>query len=582
MKRIIHIIFLSGCLLTGFQSAAQDLSPTVEVSRQYRGTLMNFVKPSVPMAVPDSVLRFNLEFDYSVFDNPFRGAYEFRPFLTEMELAGSTSLQKKLYLRAGAGYSLHPELDFVWTPLRNDSFRLSVYALHRSYVGDYRSLTPALSDGSLEIDSGNSRFYGYDLLSRGGVDGVYDWDGGIFHFDAGYYGTALKDTTVSRHYDGFDLKLGVASKQGADGGFTYRAAARYRYAEDNLDYRAPYPQSGIRLAEHEFGIDASAGGNFRPGHGIMIDFAADFASYGSAYDSNAASVALTPRYVFSCNRWKVDAGVKLALLLRNNPENAAVRMNTHKGQVVYPDVSVSFAAIREYMDIYLAAGGGPDINRYSALLDAVHRVSPLYNIVSGAPLLDNTVERFSVTLGLRGQLASRFRYDLSAGYRDFSNAPFDGWSLQAGTGIPAPAIGYSAARMFFALLDCSWNSQDVDFSGKFRYLGTDILEEGGIFAPPGFSGRVDFRYNWKRRIFVGADCSFATARISSVPSAAQTTWSEVRIPGYADLGVTAEYAFTRKFSLWLRGGNLLNMTIQRTPLYSESGIYFTAGICLNL
>ena len=138
---------------------------------------MNFVKPSVPMAVPDSVLRFNLEFDSSVFDNPFKGAYEFRPFLTEMELAGSTSLQKKLYLRAGAGYSLHPELDFVWTPLRNDSFRLSVYARHRSYVGDYRSLTPALSDGSLEIDSGNSRFYGYDLVSRGGIDGVYDWDG---------------------------------------------------------------------------------------------------------------------------------------------------------------------------------------------------------------------------------------------------------------------------------------------------------------------------------------------------------------------------------------------------------------------
>ena len=43
-----------------------------------------------------------------------------------------------------------------------------------------------------------------------------------------------------------------------------------------------------------------------------------------------------------------------------------------------------------------------------------------------------------------------------------------------------------------------------------------------------------------------------------------------------------EYAFTRKFSLWIKGGNMLDMTIQYTPLYSESGIYFTAGICLNL
>jgi hypothetical protein len=34
--------------------------------------------------------------------------------------------------------------------------------------------------------------------------------------------------------------------------------------------------------------------------------------------------------------------------------------------------------------------------------------------------------------------------------------------------------------------------------------------------------------------------------------------------------------------LWARGGNLLNMTIQRTPLYAQGGISFTVGICLNL
>ena len=54
------------------------------------------------------------------------------------------------------------------------------------------------------------------------------------------------------------------------------------------------------------------------------------------------------------------------------------------------------------------------------------------------------------------------------------------------------------------------------------------------------------------------------------------------IPGYADLGVYAEYVTSRSLSFWLRGGNLLNMTIQRNPLYAEKGPYFTAGICLNL
>ena len=56
----------------------------------------------------------------------------------------------------------------------------------------------------------------------------------------------------------------------------------------------------------------------------------------------------------------------------------------------------------------------------------------------------------------------------------------------------------------------------------------------------------------------------------------------LKVPAFADLGISLEYAFTRKFSLWIKGGNMLDMTIQYTPLYSESGIYFTAGICLNL
>ena len=57
---------------------------------------------------------------------------------------------------------------------------------------------------------------------------------------------------------------------------------------------------------------------------------------------------------------------------------------------------------------------------------------------------------------------------------------------------------------------------------------------------------------------------------------------EAVIPWYADLGVNFEYAINRSVSLWARGGNLLNMTIQRNPLYAEKGINLTVGICLNL
>ena len=54
------------------------------------------------------------------------------------------------------------------------------------------------------------------------------------------------------------------------------------------------------------------------------------------------------------------------------------------------------------------------------------------------------------------------------------------------------------------------------------------------------------------------------------------------IPGYADLGVCLEYAPSHILSVWARGGNLLNMTIQHSPAYAERGVNFTVGVCLNL
>ena len=66
---------------------------------------------------------------------------------------------------------------------------------------------------------------------------------------------------------------------------------------------------------------------------------------------------------------------------------------------------------------------------------------------------------------------------------------------------------------------------------------------------------------------------------STVASGGQVA---VRLPGYVDLGLSAEYRFNRRMSFWLYGGNLLNMTIQRTPLYAGSGIWFTAGFTFTL
>ena len=93
--------------------------------------------------------------------------------------------------------------------MRNDRFRLSVYADHRSYIGNYRSLgTDGLLPEAAIVPDG-THYSGHDLLSRAGVDGTFDWETGVLSFRAGYYGTAFKDTVLTRAYDGLDLNFDV-------------------------------------------------------------------------------------------------------------------------------------------------------------------------------------------------------------------------------------------------------------------------------------------------------------------------------------------------------------------------------------
>ena len=107
-------------------AVAQNLDPTVVVSRDYEGKLMEVHKPKIEMAVPDSVLRFDLEFDYSVSDSPYKGAYDFTPYVLDMKPSPTYRHNSRLYLNAGAGYQFHPELDLVWSPaLKSEAFKMN-------------------------------------------------------------------------------------------------------------------------------------------------------------------------------------------------------------------------------------------------------------------------------------------------------------------------------------------------------------------------------------------------------------------------------------------------------------------------
>ena len=568
-------------------ASAQNLDPTVEVNRSYEGKLMEVHKPMLEMAVPDSVLRFDLDFDYEVFDNPYKGAYEFKPYTMQLQPVGKAAEQKRLYMRLGAGngleaLSLHPSADFVWSPFLREKFKMDVYARHRSYVGEYRKVdAPDLSQKDVNLKMKSSyRRADYDFLTQAGVDARYDWADGTVRLDAGYYGIAERYGSQSNMYNALDVRAGVASKD--YGQFiNYDVYASYRFGIDRYDYKNLVEDS---LTEHEISVLGKLKAVLMDDHKAMFELGVDNHSYDFA---GVSKLTFAPHYLFRYGNWGFDAGFRIEALVHTGDSTCFAS----KGQVVYPDVTVDYQLIPGVMKAYAKIGGGTKVNSFSSLLAENHHFDMYYG--HGKAYMDNTIENISAALGLEGRAGARFTYGVRAGYAMYGNAPLE--TVVVGM-LPGddqlafmPGIAYAGYQNVYAGADLSWVTERIRLDAKatYRHSWYEDKEPEGYFLPAALTGEVAFEYNWHKRIFLGMDCDFSTGRRQGSVLFPDGTIKPAKVPGYADLGLNFEYLTTRSFSVWLRGGNLLgvnllNMAVQRNLLYAEKGIYFAAGICLNL
>ena len=562
-------------LLTCAALGAQNLDPTVEVRRTYEGKLLEAHKPSLEMSVPDSVTRFDLDFDYSVFSNPYKGAYEFNPYKMLMSPLTGRDSQRKFHMRVGAGYELHPYLDLSWATVSKDRFHLDVWANHKSYVGKYRNIFYSPSSEKLTWNKTDKTF-GYDLATNAGTTLRYDWYRGRFDMNAAYYGIHQKNMFRSgRSYDGVDVSLALSSKSEEEHYFLYDIRADYRFGADKY-----LNDTRKRLHEHVVSFNAVLGQVFGSRGSLLFDVGADFVSMASPVSTYAAGIHFVPHYAIAHGRWNFDVGVRLGLIFPSFAKGGPALYST-KGQFVYPDVKISVAAIPDAMKVYAKVGGGERMNTLASVLERNRHADAGFGTVK-SPIFDNTIERVSAAVGLEGRIGSRFSYDVRARYGYVHNALMDGVALDGGK--YRPILGYASYNRFQTIVECALRTDPFELEVEAVYdLTRFVTEPVGLFEPAEFEGNASLTYNWNRRIFVGADVRWATSMkgMIEVLSDSVISEAEAKIPGYADLGINFEYAFNRRISLWARGGNLLNMTIQRSPLFAEGGINFTAGICLN-
>lgn len=584
-------------LLAALSAAAQDLNPTVRVTNAYDGKLLQVRKPAQHMDIPDSLTKFDLTFDYSVFENPYKGAYEFKPYLVDMAPRPDAYDGRKFYLRAGAGVSLHPEFDLLWSPSFKVPFWLNVYASHNSYFGKYRrsfvSRRGADPGSELFVVTNHEKaaetiaeedYRGYEMRNTLGAEGLYEWEDGAFNFDVGYIGLATKLYETS-NYNALQLKTGVRSKDLGGSYMYYDANASWRFAMDDVSFSGG-PYESLKINDIKFW------GTFGPvinsENRFLVDASLDLSLYGGAFKTSMGLFSFTPKYLLSLDRLSLSLGARLSMPVRDSDLVYGYPLNAFDGQFIYPDVYADFQIVPERLDVYARVTGGATLNDYTAQKEDNWFFHPRMARNYG-PLSDLTAERINAAIGFRGNYSNRFRFDIYGGYRAVANGLLQTVfynSVKPG-GLPKdiyPGIVYGDYGMAYAGLKFVYDGSPVLFQGKMLYGWTNIAKKGlNAFEPAPFTMDLKLRYNWRDRIYAGIRGSMATARRGrAIPQTPATQLQDVKLPGWFDLGLNAEAVFSRSLSFWVDASNLLNMTIYRSPLYPASGIWFTAGLTLSL
>ncbi|MGN1233679.1 MAG: hypothetical protein ACI4UJ_09590 [Candidatus Cryptobacteroides sp.] len=566
--------------------SAQNLNPTVSVSREYEGKLMEVSKPSVKMAVPDSLTEFNLKFDYSVFENPYKGSYDFKPYNMDMRPDAEPYSGRKFYLKAGAGWQLRPEFDLVWEPSIGKRFKMDVYATHHSFIGNYKEIS---YDGK-NLGKTDGKWKGYNMDTRAGVRGSADLNTADIDFSLGYTGLHTKDFLSANGYNAADLHFRVNSDNPSSTHFYYDAALDFRYGVQGLgelEELQAAPASALRTNDIDF--KGTFGTVVRDHSHFLIDLGIGVSAYSALFEETDAIFSIIPKYVYRRGIANITVGAEVALKKSSKDSFQEFELHNAKGQIIYPDVHVNLAIVRDYLNFQAFATGGIDRNTYSSLKETNHFFNPYYGR-SHSALLNNTIEKYNVGGGFNGNIAGRFLYDVKLGYARYKNAIVDALQLvYADTELLTvlPGIDYRDYGAFCTDLRFGWESRSVSVDSHFRIMTTDIdKDEARCFEPAFFSGDFRAMYNYRRRVYAGITADFASRRrghtVSYNTLGSQMTSHLAYIPLYVNLGVEAEYAITRKFSVWLRGDNLLNMNVQRFPCYNAGGIGVTAGIILNL
>lgn len=555
MRKRSYVLF---CILALSVAAnaqnAGKLNPTVTVTNRFAGEIADFEMKTGQILIPDSLYRFDLNFDYTGFKIKYKGNDSFNPIHTELDMSERPYDGKRFAMTAAGGYGFPVLFDMNAVLKEKGRFKLGVYASNDSFWGRFDRILP-YEGNVLRPDA--STLSGFESRTKAGFDGRWDWKRSSLLLDLKYDGihSRMNEMGTSDMYNSATLS---ASYRFCNGGiFKMGVNASYTFG----GYAAGPSVSQLRLMENIYKADMYFIFAVAKVHSIDIEAAFNMTDAFGANIKGAAfggyNVLASPMYYFSGND-RLYLGVGASMLYSGSVTN----VDTGRPFTVFPRIKFRWKAVKDYLVVYSDASLDGEV--WGAGSNAKEN---LFYVQDDTRTI---VKHYKTDVGLRGNIAGKFHYDMYAGYFNVQGAPLCAVSMTGDAGGPLAYVIHEKNLRSINAGTSMW----LDFA-SFRFTG-DLLYRYFINAeemtalPSWLEASADLKYQYRSRFWIHAGAAYKSDYKAG----------DYKVPYYVDLKAGMGYNFRKSFALFIEGANLLNYSRQNVPLYSRAGWELMLGIKL--
>ena len=602
------ILFLS---LATAATAQQKIDPTLEVKRDFDVNLLEIQKGKLKTRFDDSISKFRLNFDYSIFDKPMTNLYEFTPLPSARPEEETTVRSPLFYASGGINLPFNPHLQLYLQPRLSAPLSLVFYGKHNSFYdkiplatvvdgtivrGEEKASAPSSRNSiganfgynykggklGVNLDYGKCfhSYYGYDQvrdLSLHPMPEPYQeiWEPFFSTLPRSYAFSFMKDT-LSHSYNKVSAGVQLESVNDSHTPFYYNIEIKYGNLNDLPSYGSILSSVPVGLVnqyrsykENFIKVKGSLGYIFATHHRFMADICYQASNSVAVKNLDRYDLEAHPYYVFNQGKWIFELGLRF---------NKYVDPSLEAFNVFFKG-NLSYELMDSRIWVYALIDGKNNFRTYQQMMQENPWITP--NIE-----LRNTEEPIIIRAGLRGQVSDRLAYNIWGGYNKYINHLSyiylsDIWAGPLNTF----SARYKDMNKYGFGGELYWKSKDFEAGAEFEYFRYKNRDSSTVYNLPALDTKWFARYNWRGRVYAGAELHYRSGCNTLLyyhPYSEFNPDDEGKIQPFTILNLNFTYTLNKKISFYLLINNVLNTNESYHAFYLGSGTGAGIGATINL